>query len=432
MNAETMALLAWIPICTCLFGFTTPVRAVVLAYMCGWLILPMGSVEVQGFWDIDKVLATNIGVVVGTVLFCPDRIRGFRWNIADAAILLFALTALLSSVSNGLGIYNGISAATHSLIRWAIPYWFGRAMFRKENDLIQAGQIIVIGASIAAVFAVWEWRMSPQVHSILYGNFQHSFSQHRRWGFFRPVLCFPHALSLGVFMVWTSLIALAMYRARVLRTWLGLPPYVLVAMPTAGVLFSMSFGPWGLFLAGAAMLVYLKSRSRRWVIMVPMLLALYWMGGRYTNLVNGAWTLPIVGSLSEDREGSLYARLEAETALLDHAASRPLLGWGGAGRNQLVKDSGKSAFASDALWVIWTGKYGLIGLCAYYFWWCWPIFACKRASQGLERNPVVMAIVVAIGLQCVNSVFNGILSPLLTMMCGAASAQLIRYRAGVR
>lgn len=428
MNAETIALLTWIPICTFLFGLTTPVRAVVLAYLCGWLVLPMGSVSVQGFWDIDKILATNMGVVMGTLLFCPGRLRGFRWGVPDAAIILFAVAALLSSMSNGLGAYSGLSGATHSLIRWAIPYWFGRAILQTDEDLIEGGRIIVVGASIAAVFAVWEWRMSPQIHSALYGSFQHMFSQHRRWGFFRPVLCFPHALSLGMFMVWTSMVGISMYRARLLRPCLGLPPVVLVGLPIAGVAFSMSFGPWGLFVVGAAILLYWKVRSRRWVVVLPMLLAVYWMGGRYTNLVDGAWTLPLVGRLSEAREGSLFARLEAEASLVEHARSRPWLGWGGTGRNQVMTDSGESAFASDALWVIWVGKYGLVGLLSYYLWWCWPIFACRRAGAQLERNPVMTAILVTIGLQCVNSVFNGILSPLLTMMCGAASGQVMRYR----
>ena len=198
-----IALIAWIPICTLLFAFMTPVRAATLAYLGGWLLLPAMAIPIEGFWDFDKILATNCGVALGQLLFCSGQLRGYKVSLADVAVVAFAGGTFFSSIANGLGVYDGVASFGHKLLYYAVPFLVGRVCLKDRRSLLEAAEFIVYGAALYAILAVWEWRISPRIHITLYGVFPHSWSQHYRWGFFRPIVCFPHALGLGIFMAGT-------------------------------------------------------------------------------------------------------------------------------------------------------------------------------------------------------------------------------------
>ena len=83
-----IVLLAWIPVCASSFAVMRPVRALTIACLGGWLVLPVFKIPVEGFWDLDKVVATNAGIALGTVLFCSRQLRGFRVTAADFILVL--------------------------------------------------------------------------------------------------------------------------------------------------------------------------------------------------------------------------------------------------------------------------------------------------------------------------------------------------------
>ena len=416
----SIVMFAWIPVCTMFFAFVRPLRALTLAYLIGWLLLPVGGVEIEGFWDVDKILATNIGVSLGMLLFCARQFRGYRIGVADVLVAAFAAGTCITSLTNDLGMYDGVSSLTHKCLYYAAPFVFGRAIIRSERDLVVAARIVVVGAAMYAVLAVWEWRMSPQIHEALYGVFQHSWSQHARWGFYRPIVCFPMALGLGIFMTWTSVLALAMYRARQLPRPFDVPPWVLVALPLTGVLVSMSLGPWIMLILGVGMLLIWNRAHRRWVVWLPVLFALFWMVGRYTQVTDGAFLTNTVAKISADRAESLEYRVYAEDLLLERARTRSAFGWGGWGRNRVTDAEGHDLVATDGLWIILVGSYGLVGLTCFYLWWCWPVLLSAACDARLEHSAVVVALLIAIGIQAVNLLFNGFVSPILTMLSGGA------------
>lgn len=437
-----IVLLGWIPVSASLFTFMHPVRALTTACLAGWLLLPAFKIQVDGFWDLDKVLATNVGVALGTALFCTRRLRGFKITTADLVLALFFVGVCITSVVNDLGIRDGLSSASHKFIIFGIPFWLGRMFVRTKSDLLVVAQAIVVGAAAYSLLAVWEWRMSPQIHTKLYGGFQHSFSQHARWGFYRPIVCFPHALGLGMFMSWTSLLAISLYRAGVLPRPMGIPPVAIVMLLLLGLLTSMSLGPWGLFVLGLGVMLYWRGPRSRWLCRVPIILAISWMAGRYTGITDGAFLTSAAEIVSQDRAASLDYRIRAESLLLARAHERPIFGWGGYGRNRVTTEAGHSVVAPDGLWIILAGTYGLFGLLSFYVWWCWPLILTGGISRMLELEPVVTAILVVIGLQAINLLFNAFLSPVLTMLCGStvsvigrlaldSRAQQQRLRAGL-
>ncbi|HRX85656.1 MAG TPA: hypothetical protein P5572_11620, partial [Phycisphaerae bacterium] len=385
VTVVSLTIIGWIPVAASLFMFFKPIRALTLAYLIGWLLLPVDSVAIHGFWDVDKVMATNIGVLFGSLLFCPGRLTSLRLRAPEYILLAYAGGTLITSLSNDLGLYDGVSSFVQRLMHTAVPFCVGRAFVRNRSELMEIARAVVYAASLYALLAIWEWRMSPQIHKTLYGYFQHSFAQHMRWGFYRPIVCFPHTLGLGAFLAWTTLLAIAMYRAGELRPLLIIPPQVLLGFLLLALLACMSFGPWGLFLAGFGMYVYRKRQRWRWMLWVPLVLAFAWMAGRHSGVLDGAWMESAVKEISADRAKSLHARIHSETVVLAHAAEHPLFGWGGFGRARVYDQWGKEV-VTDGLWIILLGMYGIAGLASFYLWWCWPIIMTRRAKASLAED----------------------------------------------
>ena len=425
-----LVLLAWIPVCAVFFAVMQPVRALALAYLIGWLALPVARVQLAGFSDIDKILATNIGVFIGTALFVTRHFKGYRISVADLAVVLFAIGTGITSVVNGLGVYDGASSLSRQVFLYVVPFTLGRMMIKTTHDLREVCRMVVIAAAIYAVPTIWEWRMSPQFHEHIYGYFHSGWNMYYRWGFWRPVVFFPMALALGIFMAWTALLGVAMLRTEQSRPVLGMPWCFVVCMPMLGLLASMSLGPWGLFLVGLGVF-YLWRRTRsRLVIWLPVLFSISWMGGRYTGLTDGSWLASAVTSISVDRAASLQYRVDAETLLLERAKMRPVFGWGGWGRSRIRNEEGRDLVATDGLWIIFVGAYGLFGLVAFFLWWCWPLFLGQRAGPALWQHPEIVALLIAVGLQAVNLLFNGFLSPILTMLSGGLVTSLLQLSRG--
>lgn len=423
-----LAFILWIPITVALFSKFRPAKAVTMAYLCGWLLLPATEIKMQGFWDIDKTLVIAAGVVVGILLCCRNPLAGLQPCWSDVFLVGFALAAAASSLTNGLGTYDGASTFVNKLIYYGVAFGCGRLFLRERRDLHEAVQSVCCAAALYALLSLWEWRMSPQIHQALYGEFQHKFQQHKRWSFFRPVVCFPHALSLGVFMAGASLMSVWLYMNRALRSVGPLSPGVIVSLCLVGLVTSMSVGPWGLFAAGFVLLWSWKQTRLRMLAVIPLVFVVSWVGMRYTGASDGEWLVAIAKQASAERADSLQYRIDAETLLLDHAKSRPWFGWGGWGRNQVFRESGKNAFANDGLWLIIVGQYGLMGLIAFYLWWCWPMVLSLAVDHRLEDDPVVTALIVVIGLEAINGMFNGVMSPLTIFLAGGTASVLTAMR----
>ena len=72
----------------------------------------------------------------------------------------------------------------------------------------------------------WEVRMSPQLHSSMYGFRPFRFDQAYRWGGYRPSVFMQHGIALGLFMASCTLVAFWLWRS-------GFPKRI--GTPAAGV-----------------------------------------------------------------------------------------------------------------------------------------------------------------------------------------------------
>lgn len=421
----------WIPTCAMLFAVMRPSRALVIAYLVGWLVLPVAEIKVPGFWNIDKGLATSLGALGGMLVFCPGQLRGFRLRFVDVVLLMFCVSTGITSLTNGLGPNDALSNISGHFITYAVPYFLARIVLKHPADFLASARTVVCASAIYAVFALWEWRMAPHLHHDIYGSFQHSWMQHARWGFWRPIVCFSHGLALGIFFTWTALLAIALYWGRQLRPLFFLPPWSIVALTLTGLAVSMSVGPWALFAGGLAIMVGARRFKAPWLMLLPLAFAVTWMAARYSGASDGQTLSRVIAEVIPGRQESFDYRLKAEMLLVTHARTRPAFGWGTWGRN-FVTDEFGGIPAADGLWVILVGSFGLAGVIGFYLWWSWPIFMTIRSPAAMAQSPALIAIATAIALQAVNLLFNGFLSPILILMCGASVSTLISLQADQR
>src|SRR3989337_928160 len=125
----------WIPFVLLLFAVLPPRRAILFAYLGAFLFLPNAAYQLQGLPDYTKMSSANLGALCGMILFDPSRLLKFRPHPADLPVALFCLTPFVSSVNNGLGIYDGLSVVLSRIILWGIPYLSGRTYFTNLQSL---------------------------------------------------------------------------------------------------------------------------------------------------------------------------------------------------------------------------------------------------------------------------------------------------------
>jgi len=113
-----IALLGWVPLIVIMYAFL-PARLVsAIAVVGAWLLLPPASISIAGFPDYSKNTAATTAMVLGTLLFAPDRIIRFRPRWFDLPMLAWCLCGIASSLENGLGPYDGLSDALRQFLTW--------------------------------------------------------------------------------------------------------------------------------------------------------------------------------------------------------------------------------------------------------------------------------------------------------------------------
>ncbi len=113
-------------------------------------------------------------------------------------MVIWCLCAFASSISNGLGIYDGIAASLVRIVTYGVPYLIGRIYLNNLNGMRQLAIGIFLGGLIYVPFCLLEVAISPQIHRMVYGYHGiREFGQAIRYGGFRPNVFMQHGLSVG-------------------------------------------------------------------------------------------------------------------------------------------------------------------------------------------------------------------------------------------
>ena len=424
-------LLAWPVAGLVIFAVARPGRALILTYLLGQMILPETSIQISGLPDLDKWAVCGIAAVLGTVLFRPHAVTRWRFHWTDVPLSIFIIGSALTSVVNQLGIYDGVSASLLQVFRYALPFWLARVHLQTREDLLDAATTFALCGAVYAIPALWEWRMSPHIHQTFYGFFQHAWRQHYRWGFWRPIVCFPHALPLSFFFAATSLASLWLLRARLLPNFWGLPAKLVAAASIVALVATMTFSGYLAFALGLGVWLLWQRLQLRSALLIPLVLATFWMTSRYLGWIDDEFVVDKVRWVSAERAESIEYRLVAEQAYLAKARQNWLFGLGAWGRANV------EGLAADALWMILASTYGLLGLISFMTWWMGNIIdAWRHAPHWAPDVRQVAALWATLsGLLAVDFLVNGFPSPAVIIGAGgvcaisAATADARRIRA---
>ena len=132
-------------------------------------------------------------------------------------MLLFCLTGLASSLTNGLGFYDGLADVFYQTIRWGLPYLFGRLYFSDLASLRYFTVAMVIGALCYVPLCIYEMRMMSSLLIKIYGLGKWGAISGFRLGGYRPNVFFNTGLELGLWMTAASLAGWWLWRCGTLK-----------------------------------------------------------------------------------------------------------------------------------------------------------------------------------------------------------------------
>lgn len=437
MALPLQALLALIafPALTAVLFIVMPLRrAILAAYLLGFMFLPQGQLEIPGVLpDLERNLAIGVGTVGALVLLDPRRLLSLRPALIDLPIVVYLCCPLLTSISNNLGVYDGVSAVMNRSVGIVPPYLIGRVYFADREGLRQLALAVVIGGVIYAPLCLLEARLSPQLHHWLYGGHQHSFGQTLRLGGWRPMVFMQHGLAVAMWMTGATMVGLWLRSTGSLRSPLWPIMLGVIAVTT---LLCKSTGALVLLALGFAALMAARLAGRGIVLAAILAISPVYVTLRATETWTGDNMLDAMRQvLPAARVQSFEFRLKNETKLVEKAKQQPLLGWGGWGRNLIrsKRNADKIETVTDGWWIIVFGQNGVLGLVAFLAATSLPAVLFVRAipARAWSRPEVAPAAALAVfcALYTVDDLVNAMFNPVNFIALGALGG-LLRDRHG--
>ena len=434
-------LLVWLPIVLYIFRYFSPRRAVIIGFIAAWLFLPQRTEYIfLGLPDYNRTSATCYSILLATVLFDFKQLRTFKLGWLDGFMLVWCLCPLASSITNGLGFYDGISGILVKTIRYGVPYFIGRIYLADLIGLRQLAISIFVSGLIYAPLCLFESIMSPQLHRIVYGYHGiNQFTQSIRLGGYRPNVFMIHGLSVGMWMMSAALIAIWLWQAGVLKKFLNIPMTVWIV----GLMFThvivRSTGAYLYMIYGLIILFVAK-----WLrISLPLLLLIsslsFYLFLGVTGNFTGEKADQIVSIASDiagpDRADSLKFRFDNEELLVEKAQERMIFGWGGWGRGRIFEYDGSGELVdisvTDSLWIIAYGSHGVVGVISVFGSLFIPaasfILLCYPARTWLNPKVAPAAVLtVVITLYGLDSCLNNQYNPVFTVASGAIAGLVLK------
>jgi hypothetical protein len=386
----------------------------------------MATYSFEGIPDYGKVAAISIALIVGVFVCDFGRVTRLHFHWSDVPMVIWCLVPMASSLTNGLGFYNGLSAVLGSVLTWGVPYFIGRLYFGDWEGARSLALAIFIGGLLYVPLCLYEVRMSPQLHTMVYGYHQHVFAQTRRLGGWRPVVFMQHGLAVGMWMTAACMAGVAIWRGKWVRSIAGVSIPVLLAGLLITTVLCKSFGALLLLAIGLGTVWVCKLfRS-----VVPLVLLVSLVPAYVVSRVAFDWkaepVIEILREIHEERADSMEGRIAADAKLTKRALERPFFGWGGWNRFR----SGSEPVLPDTLWAITLGQKGLIGLTSLFLTLLLPISLALarigRMGGGIRIDHQVLAdataLILIVFLFVCDSLSNAMVNPVFIVAAGGLAA----------
>jgi hypothetical protein len=432
-----LVMFLWIPAVLYLFSRFPARKAVVISFIVAWLYLPQAELDLPGIPDYTKASATCYGILLATFIYDAGRFSTFRFGWVDVPMAIWCLFCpFTSSITNGLGAYDGFSATLGQVVTWGIPYFLGRIYINNLEGFRLLAMGIFMGGLSYVPLCLFENRFSPQLHRIVYGDHAFAdFGQSIRLGGFRPTIFLQHGLAVGAFMMVATLCGVWLWQTKAVKKVWNIPIKWAVAALFVTFILVRSTGAYALFAAGLGiMFVGKRFRTALPVFLIIGAIGVYlYISAATENYI----TDQLIDTLSQvfppERIESLEFRFDNEELLVDKARIRPWFGWGGFGRALVATDEYGGQTIQDSLWIIAFGHNGAVGLISLFTGMLLPVIALfwSRYPARLWFNPkVAPTVVLAIGvvLYMTDSILNALVNPIYVVAAGGIATMALKPR----
>ncbi|WP_330202902.1 O-antigen ligase domain-containing protein [Cyanobacterium sp. Dongsha4] len=430
-----LAMILWLPIVLYLFNKFPPRKAVIVSFLGGLLFLPQkAGFALPLIPDYEGMVATCYGIFIGIMIYDSEVFKRFELKWIDYPMILFGIAPLFSSLTNSLGLYDGINSSITQTVQWGMPYFLGRLYLNNLSVLKELAISIVKAGLVYAPLCLYESRFSPQLHSKVYGYFPHSFAQTMRFGGWRPQVFMQHGLMVGLFMMMTALVAIWLWQGRVVTKIWRIPIQWVVVILFVTVILNKSTGAYVLMAIGLIILF-----SAKWFrLSLPLIFVLLGITAYLLLASTGnLHTENIIDFLHqffpEDRIQSLEFRFDNEELLGEKARERILFGWGGWGRNRVYAENWageiENISVTDSLWIIVFGINGLFGLITLTMSLLLPVvYLIIRYPVNTWLSPKVSSAIVlgvCLTLFVFDCLLNAMFNPIFPLISGGLSGLFI-------
>jgi hypothetical protein len=421
-----IAMLAWVPAVLLLFALLPPRRAVIAAFIGGMLFLPVTTFKLPILPDCSKLSAIGISVLFASLIFDSQRVWQFRPRWFDLPMLVYCCSPMASSMMNGLGAWDGVSFVVAYTATWGLPYFIGRIYFTDVEAVRELAIGVVIGGLVYIPFCLFEVRMSPQLHNLVYGSNTRGFQV--RFGGWRPSVFMEHGLELALWMSVASLTGLWLWWTRSVRKIAGVSLAALLVPLLLTTVLCRSTGALILLLGGAGVLVFSTLSKTRIALMCLVLVVPAYIAVRATGIWSGDEVVRLAAMLDEGRAQSFQTRLTNENMLVEKALERPIFGWGGWGRSRVFDTWGNDISLTDGLWVLALGINGFVGLICLTCVLSLPLWLFVRSDLARNlsspRVAPVLVTAICITLYAIDCLSNAMINPIY-MLAGGAVASVV-------
>jgi hypothetical protein len=318
---------------------------------------------------------------------------------------------------NGMNLYDAFADVMNQAVL-LLPMLLARKYLATAQDHRQLLRILMVAGLAYSVPILIEGRLSPQLHTWVYGFFQHSFAQTYRFGGWRPVVFLEHGLRVALFAAMVFLAAAALWRTAPKDK----RPRLLLAALWLGVMLVMCRSIGALMLAAmiAPMILIFERRAQMLIAAMIAVFVLLYPASRGGGLITTDSMMSVTRSVIPSKAGSLELRLVNEDRLLDRAAERPVFGWGGWGRSRVYDEyTGADLSVTDGAWVLIIGENGWVGYLGTFGLLTLPILGLFRLRADPQVALETSALCLILALNLLDMIPNSGLTLITWLVAGA-------------
>ncbi|MGH0032166.1 MAG: hypothetical protein ACQGVC_20440 [Myxococcota bacterium] len=432
MNRQIF-LFAFVPVGLAIFRLAPPTVAAPLVILSAALFLPeLTEFDAPLIPPINKHSVGTVVALLGCLWVAPSRLTRRFGAGPDWLIVALVVSALGTVLTNGepaytmgkrldaLGLRDAISMGIQDLLMMGIPYYLGRCLIRTPRELRMLFTVLVALGLVYGVAILYESRMSPQLHKMVYGLHPNNFSKVFRLGGYRPMVFMKSGLAVSIFMWTCTMAAFGLARARL--PVLGLPSLPIAGALTFLLLVCRSLGA---MIYGVMTLPLVALTPRQLAPVVILAFAALLVAYPSTRFFDVAPTDAIHGAASkvnQDRADSLSFRWENEDQIIARTLAKPFFGWGGYLRSRVNVETSEEIRAADGFWVIVLGQRGIVGLGLILTLLVWPqIRVARRLRRVTDRraHALMVTLSLMVAIRTLDMMPNGLYGVLPFFLAGA-------------